>query len=387
MANGFMTIDEVAADSNMTKEQIADAVKAGKLRQFVDQGVQKFRQKDVAEFKKRTQSDMTVLTGVGKEKVDEDSSHVDLGAVGTTSPDDSKEVTEFSMEVVEGERDTSRIDLADVDAEPGADESDQTSVLPVAEEDSSSTGQAEEEPVFDFAEDDIGLTMEDEPSGSVLVSEEGEPSADVLEVAEEVEDESSSDAVVPVRDDSEIESATISDSDVVTDILDSGGEESDDDLDTIDLDDVGSTGVEPPSADDLMTVIEEAGAGSSAETAPLGAMEEAEEAETVSLEEAEAVTAEVGEAMVAPPEIEEAPGAEMEEVAVEEEEAPAYAGYAGPAPMVDYVPSAPMNAVLILAILLGVFGGFMMLCEMAGAKANPVVTFVQEQIRNYFPNL
>jgi hypothetical protein len=80
-----------------------------------------------------------------------------------------------------------------------------------------------------------------------------------------------------------------------------------------------------------------------------------------------------------------------EEAAEYEEEAEAApgaypSGYAAPM-MVEYQPSVFGNAVLILAILCVAFGGFMMLCEAAGATANPVVTAVQDFIQSKFPNL
>jgi len=394
MSNGFLTMEEAAAELKLNVVQLKELVSKGKLRELRDQGVQKFKREDIEALKKQAEQDVTVMFDENKTDTEDDSSHLNLGAV-TEGESDSREVTEFSMEVVEDKGDTSRIDLADVDAEPGADESDQTSVLPVSDE-SSETDAGDEEPVFDFAEDDIGLSLDEEPSGSVLVSdEEGSSSADILEVAEELEDESSSDAVVPVRDDSELESATISDSDVVTDILDSDLEESDDDLDTIDLDGVekAAVGTSSEAGDELMNVIEDETPGSSADTAPLEAPMEAEgEAETVSLEEAEAVTADVGEELLGEEEMAavEAAAGEEEDVVMDAQTGfyestdggeEGYGEYPVPAAMVDYLPWTAGNVLLIVALVLALLGGFVMACEMTGATENWVVTQVHDLMK------
>ena len=451
MAKSLVGIDDAAAQLNMTRDQLADLAKKRKLRSFNDQGVLKFKQADIDAFRKQTESGATMMVDsseddgssgvdvggatvivpdddsssrleVGPDDIeivsaeeessdgvqvaadqvsaleepapavespkDEESSHVDLGAIeDDAKAEDSKEVTEFSMEVVE-ESATDRIDLEDVDAEPGADESDQTSVLPVTD-DGSGAEEVDEEPVFDFAEDDLGLSLEDEASGSVLVSDDSESSADILDVAEAVEDESSSDTIVPVRDDSDLESAAVADSDVVTDILDTDVEDSDDDLDTIDLDDVaGPVEQMDDSADELITVIEDDAVGSSADTAPLEAYETGEEVETVSLEEAEAVTEDVSGGLGDYEEEGVDSGPAAEDYGEVEATAPMGGGYAAPMPMADYLPSAPMNFVMAASIVLGAVGGFMMVCELTGATANPVVQFIrQEIVEKFFASL
>jgi len=195
-------------------------------------------------------------------------------------------------------------------------------------------------------------------------------------VAEEVDGDSSSDAVVAVSDDSDIEKATLSDSDVVTDILEADVEDSDDELDTIDINEVADPGA-AKATDDLMTVIEDETAGSSADTAPLAAgVAPGDEAETVSIDAGEAVTADVYPA-------EETATAEGAEVV--EEGAPVSAGYVSYA--TDEQPCLWANILLVIAVLAGMLGGYVTLCGAAGAHADPVVKFISQTIKEKFPNL
>ena len=231
-------------------------------------------------------------------------------------------------------------------------------------------------------ESSSGVLTAEESSSVALAAEEADSSADILEIAEEIDEDSSSDAMVTVRDDSELENATLSDSDVVTDMLEAGVEDSDDELDTIDLDEMDvPTDTVAEGADDLMTVIEDETVGSSADTAPMGAVADiGDEAETVSLGpqdvDTEGVTDEAGEETMA---IDEGPVAEAD---------------FAPGPtrpmagaMVEYQPAMWCNMLLFMAVVMVGFGGFIMLCEAAGATANPVVQFVKNFIKDSFPKL
>jgi len=372
MAETFMSLSQVMSQLGMTKEQVDVAVKAGLLRQLLDRGTPKFRKTDVDGFKKKRSSDATVAED--RDAPDE-TSHLDLGAPSKDPSDDPNEITDFSMEI--NEEGGSKIDLAEVEAEAGADESDQTSVLPIGEDAAAKDSSAE--PVLDFAEEDLGLAADQESSDVALETPDGESSADILEVAEEVDGDSSSDAVVAVSDDSDLEKATLSDSDVVTDILEADVEDSDDELDTIDINEVADPGA-AKATDDLMTVIEDETAGSSADTAPLAqGVAPGDEAETVSIDAGEAVTADVYPAE----ETATAEGAEGAEAA--EEGAPVAAGYASYA--VDEQPCLWANVLLAIAVFVGLLGGFVTLCDAAGAHANPVVKFISETIKEKFPNL
>ena len=143
MADRFLTIDEVSAELQLTREQVMALVKTGDIRAFLDQGVYKFRRSDIEECRKKLEGGRTVVYGGP--------------SVGDASRD--------------RKRDASKIDLADIDAEPGADESDQTSVLAPTGE-GEAEGEKEETPTFEFTEEDLGLSLEEPPAGAVEVADQ-----------------------------------------------------------------------------------------------------------------------------------------------------------------------------------------------------------------------
>jgi len=411
MAETLLSIELACKELQLGKEQVVALVKQGALRAFRDGKTYKFRREDVDAFRKKAESSATVI-------FDED-------ADGASDSDIS--------DVKEGvKHDTSKIDLADIDAEPGADDSDQTSVLqPVDTGEGDGAGKDDESPVFDYSEDDLGLTadleagadegdqtslmapaeggepVEDEespvfefsgkdedlslgdaPADSVLVADESESSLDILEVA----DESSSDT-----ESSQSEIALADESSSGEDVIAvEHVEESSDSQIPVAVDE-SDTGAAPVSdllggpeegSDELLETVDlddglggaqeeviEIGEPETAETVPLG-----EEVETVSLPE-EDTTQFVGEPEAEA--VEDDMEAALEEAADEEAAAPAMVS----AGWDLVVPSAFGNTCLAIGLLLLAFGGWLMMCEVGrpeAALANPIRDQVIKFINDIF---
>ena len=501
MAESLLTVNQVSEELQLTKDQVGALVKQGALRGFLDAGTYKFRRSDVEKYKKTVQSSATVLfeapsTKAGKSESDitdikpKGTSKIDLTEIeGDVGADESDQTTVLPPVAGKGgagkgeadavfafaedevglsadeksgaSDDTSKVDLADIDADAGVEESDQTTVLPpvagkgdaaTAEADAvfafsedevglaadekagasddaskvdladieadenadesdqtsvlapvdeeTDAGKAEEDAVFEFSEDELGLSLDDEqPAESVLVADESESSLDILEVTEEsssdsatstadfdfMEESSSSEEVASVaevaeetpseevrqaedapEEDTPIAIAIDGDAssgETVSDILGSGEEISDEELETLDLDEVIETqetaldeetpAAAPVGGMETTTVEVEplAAAGGvavegpptdTAETMPLG-----DESETVGIAQEDA-TRMVGE---------EAP----EEL---EEEAELAAAGSVAAGWELVTPSALGNALLILAIINTAVAGVFVLSEM-----------------------
>jgi len=465
MASDFMSYGEVLAELQMTREQLEEILKAGKLRAFLDGGQKKFRVADVKEYKRLAESQATVMqapdedgsgskldlsdiesepgadvadqtsvlrvptdgeetpVGGSEEPVfdfSEEAEESPVGAGGEPGKLDLSEIEaepgadvadqtsvlrvpadgeeapvggseepafDFSEEVEESPvgagDETGKLDLSEIEAEPGADVADQTSVLPAGDAEESPPAGQPEEPVFDFSE-------EEEPSDSVLVADESESSADILQVAEEVGDESSSDlAAVAVDEGSKSSSSELSDTDLVADILEGADQGDDDDaLETVDLSELdaaeqGETAVDgATAADELLTQIDAGDEGSSAETALVPGQDaydtDAGEEETVGLDQTEADTEGVGETLLEEG-VEEVEGLEGEQV---------FESGIGPAPPVMVTPmmdnpSAFANVALAFSGALLLFGGFMM---MAGTLARPLQNQFTKAIADFFVN-
>ncbi len=148
----------------------------------------------------------------------------------------------------------------DLQEEPAIEEGDQTSLL-VPGPGKADKGKPGAKPDFEFADKDLKLPADGEPGDSVLVADESESSMDILEVAEESSSESGSSASRiafsdEVTSGDEIEAAADSSSKiaqqpapksgpkahepstdkVVADILGPAPEESDEALETLDVD-------------------------------------------------------------------------------------------------------------------------------------------------------
>ncbi len=409
MASDFMSYDEVMAELQMTRERLELMVQGGKLRAFMDGGQKKFRLADVREFKRLAESQATVVQASGDSgsgsKLDLSDIESEPGAdiadqtsvLGVPTDeetpaggDEEAAIFDFSEEIedtpVGSGDETGKLDLSNIESAPGADIADQTSVLPADSDEESALAGEVEEPVFDFSE-------EEEPSDSVLVADESESSADILQVADEVEDESSSDlAAVAVDDGSGSSSSELSDTDLVADILDGAdqGDDDDDALETVDLSefesaDIGETVVDgSTAADDLLTQIDGGDEGSSAETAlvPDGDSYDMDGGEE------ETVGLDQTEADT------EGVGETLLEEGVEEVEGldgeMAFSSGIGPAPpvtpMADYrsvQPSAFANVAMVLSGVLVLFGGFMMV---AGTLSRPLQNQFTKAVADFLVN-
>jgi len=387
MADTLLSMEEVREQLQLTKNQVMVLVKQSALRGFLDQKTYKFRMADVEHYKQRVESGATVVLG---------------GTADDDVPSDM-EVTEVQRPPGEkAKSDTSRIDLADIEGEADADESDQTSVLaPVEDEEDEST--KEEAAAFGFSEEDLGLALEDDAVDSVLVADESESSVDILDTIEESSsesatsttdleliEESSSEEVAAVADVEETDSGVQA---VTADAVAEVEESSDEDIETLDLEEVAEApelAVEEPEkemAEVAELAPEEGPATETVETLPLEG-----EAETVGIsakdsttlaEEAleEGLLAEeaAAEGLLAE-EVEEAGAEEELEAEPELEEAPAIAGGWD-----IVVPWAPGNALLIAAIVLLAAGGVFLFCEMAGVS-NDFTAGVVEFVNKYVPN-
>ena len=409
MAESFLTIEQVSKELQLNAERIMTLVKKGEIRAFLDQGVHKFRKSDIEEFRKKLEGGHTAFyEGPGAEE----------------SAGDEKS-------------DTSKIDLADIDAEPGADESDQTSVLARTQEGEDEAAK-EETPEFDFSEEDLGLSLEEQPTGtvdpvetadqtsllpaaaeedtvpddepafefdeksedqildaeggdSVLVADESESSLDILEVADESSSESDSSASdVPFAEESSSEdAATVAEVEEGSDepvAAVAAGEKGDTVVDILgETDDGTEDGLETIDLEEVVetqetpveegpaAVAEEGAAPETVEVAPPSA-----EPETVGIaaevEEATQLGAEEAGVLTELPEEVLEPEGEAEEFP---HEAPAMAGA-----WTIVVPSVLGNAFLCAAIILLAFGGFILLCEIGGIS-NVVTEEVIKLVKEY----
>ena len=136
MAEKLLSLKEVCQELQLSENQVRALVKSGALRGFLDQKTYKFRASDVQFYKKALEGDQTSVMEDLEEASDSD--------------------------IVAGpKRDTSKIDLADIDAESEDEESDQTSVLAAAV-DTDDRDSSDAAPDFDFSEGDLGLSEEKE---------------------------------------------------------------------------------------------------------------------------------------------------------------------------------------------------------------------------------
>jgi excisionase family DNA binding protein len=130
MPDVLLNIDEAAKQLQVSKEQIAEMVKKGLLRGFLDQKTYKFRPADIEAFKKKLASGATTLSeGVPKAEA------LPSAAQGR------------------GEA-TSKIDLTELGSDAGIEETDQTSVLAPVRPGVPKEKQPEQ-PVFKFGEKDL----------------------------------------------------------------------------------------------------------------------------------------------------------------------------------------------------------------------------------------
>jgi len=328
MPEQFLTIEEVQDALQLGVEKVDELVQSGKLRRFLDGGVQKFRSSDVEALKQQAESGATVP---------EESDVVSPAAPPTLADTPSAPAT------LPGET-------------PGADMADSgTAELPAAEVEHAEAEAAAAAPakgqpeapagdkadVFDFDEDDIGLTLEEEEPGAV--HETGTAAVDLAENVQET----------PVS----AAAADLGESDV-SDILADAGV--DDDLETVGLDEIVGAGEtiadEGDETEDIAEVLPD-DEGSSAETALLGA--EDDDAETVSLDQAEADTDEVAEQVLTAADV----GLGAEEAAVAY---PATGAMDQPA----VIPWVAGNFFLVLAMSVLAVTGYVLICDAMGLQGS-----------------
>ena len=176
MADVLLNIDEAAKQLQLSKDQIAEMVKKGLLRGFLDQKTYKFRPVDIEAYKKKLAGGATVLAE---------------GAPG-------------------------KIDLTEVESDAGIEDTDQTSVLAPVQPGEPKTKQPEK-PVFQFGEKDL---VTEEPTSSEEIKaasgsgapKTGDASTDkvVTDILGPAPEDSSDEALETLDVDQEVETRGVS---------------------------------------------------------------------------------------------------------------------------------------------------------------------------------
>ena len=205
-ADALLGLDEVSKQLQMGKDQIVELVKKGMLRAFLDQKTYKFRPADVDAYKRKLATSVTEITSDATENIPpkSDTSKIDLAEIESEAGADESDQTSV-MAPIDDEEPKPKTEetpvfkfsekdlgLSDDETPAGEEEADQTSLLAPADEDEKEKEKKESKPSFDFAEKDLNLTLDEEPGDSVLVADESESSVDILEVADESSSDSSS---------------------------------------------------------------------------------------------------------------------------------------------------------------------------------------------------
>lgn len=329
MAEEYLDLTDVCKQLQLGEDEVLQLLKNGELEAEEIEGEMRFTASSVAASKEKVAGGETILEGDEEE--------------GTGNLE------------LEEDSEKAGVDLGDLESEPGADESDQTSVLKPIGDAESSEAEEEEEPEFHFED-------EDDDSTSFLDDEEKSAEAgDELETVTLSSDETEED-----------------DSGMVADLLSPEGEEGevDDSLETVDLAELDS-GTEEIS-DDTDTVPTD---GSSAETQLVGDEMDIGEEETIGLDGTESETKDIGGTLL-----------DLGEEGVEEEEGERPLAGVGPSQMrpavagdmVSVQASAMSNAFLAISLLLLVFAGFMLISAGLGLYHNPIAMWVLNNVGNLF---
>lgn len=338
MAEEYLDLTEVCGKLQIGEDKALQLLKAGELEAEEIEGEMRFTASSVAAYMEKIADGETVMKG------------------GT-----EEETLDF-----EEEKEETDVDLSDIESEPGADESDQTSVLkPIGDADKGED-EEEEAPEFHFEEEEEDSTSfldkEEKPAGAAAEMESAEMESDELDTVSLSPDEIEED-----------------ESGMVADLLsaDSGGDDLDDSLETVDLAELDS-GTEEIS-DDTDTVPTD---GSSAETQLVGEEADLGEEDTVGLDGVESETEDIGGTLL---DLGEEEGVE------EEGEAPQFAGVgpsqtrpAAAGDMVSVQPSTMGNAFLAISLLLIAFAGFMLLSAGLGLYHNPVAMWIFKNVGEMF---
>jgi len=384
MASEYLTLEEVLQELQIDKPDLDRLVSQGQLRQLRDGGTIKFRRDEVTKLKRTAETDATVVfddsdSGEAADQDSDSGSGIDArildlmgGAEATviTPPEEeqsSDESTPASDSDIDSalfdEDETSKVELQFADSEDSsADDSDQTSIIPVGvAPDSAEAVSDEEESIFDFGDEDEGMDSSpssdsDESSGSDIdiggeptvavmgdatVALDSDSSSDILEAESDSSDvvdtgeDSSSDILDLAVEDSGTESAVDLDeapgeSDVVTDLLDLGEEDSSDTLDAVSLTDAESTDARTSETSDEVPTLEDADGADTTAEAPAVEQDAVDTADTVDLTLAD--TSETMNVEEVEEEEEDAGPAMLTMAEEEEEEEPSVSGAEEPGP-------------------------------------------------------
>ena len=135
MNGKFITREEALKRLQMTSAQLDALVSEGELRSFRDGGTIRFKAEDIENLKKRSETEATVVLGGAKK--------------GSAEPADDE---------------TSEVDLDSIEVESDADESDQTSILPL----DVPGGKEKEAPMLELDEAGGGKDVEGTSLAAVL---------------------------------------------------------------------------------------------------------------------------------------------------------------------------------------------------------------------------
>jgi len=237
----FVTMEEAMAELQVDKAELDQMIADGNLSPIRDGGKVKFRRDQVEAMKHTTETEATVVFDAAGEADDGDTDSSDefddgLFIVGENAAESSDD--EATIISIPGS-DAAISDSSDVliGGDEGSDEdSDQTSIIPPSS-DNVEPVKDDEESIFDFGTEELGLEDTDHAPSSSDILAESDSSSDIITAAED----SSSDILsVSVEDDDGTET--------VSDILELS-DESDDAL--------ASVQVDSPGADDESTASEE----------------------------------------------------------------------------------------------------------------------------------
>lgn len=203
-----MSLEDVLEELQIDKSELDQMIEDRKLSPIRDAGKIKFRQKEVEEIKRATETEATVMFDPA-ELPDQDEESFDDGIFLVEDGKSESSAEEPTIIGIPG-ADQSDSSLFGDDEETGkvevamsasADEdSDQTSIIPPADETQESDSE-EEESIFDFGDEDISLEDTPGQSDSDIIAAEPD-SSDIIDAAT-TEDSSSDILSVSLADDSD----------------------------------------------------------------------------------------------------------------------------------------------------------------------------------------
>lgn len=207
-SSNFMSLEDVLEELQIDKSELDQMIEDRKLSPIRDAGKIKFRQKEVEEIKRATETEATVMFDPA-ELPDQDEESFDDGIFLVEDGKSESSAEEPTIIGIPG-ADQSDSSLFGDDEETGkvevamsasADEdSDQTSIIPPADETQESDSE-EEESIFDFGDEDISLEDTPGQSDSDIIAAEPD-SSDIIDAAT-TEDSSSDILSVSLADDSD----------------------------------------------------------------------------------------------------------------------------------------------------------------------------------------